>query len=234
MHSAPRTEERLEVSTDVTSLRLMWQHPQTDRYYEIGKFSALVDGSYVFEYDKDVADVPDLPLFAPFPNREQRYVSRGLPAFLANRVMSRRRPSFDEYIGWLGLNKDAAPIEILARTGGGRVTDSFYLVEDHDRSADMVEFRFLVSGIRHQSAREIASLKVGTRLEIQEEPDNVDKPRVLLLTADGSTLGWIPDWLVRDVHDLRDGGEVTISVDRINKDAPPRLQLMCKLQWTRR
>ena len=234
MHSAPKIDERPEVSTEATSLRLIWKHPETRRYHEIGKFSALVDGSYVFEYNKDVAEVPDFTEFGPFPNREQPYVSKRLPAFFANRVMSQRRPSFDEYIGWLGLNKDAAPVEILARTGGGRATDTFHLVEDYDRSADMVEFRFFVSGIRHRSSLEISSLKVGAPLEIQEEPDNVVNPRALLLTSDGSALGWIPDWLVNDVHELRDCGEVKISVDRINEDAPARLQLMCKLKWTRR
>lgn len=216
-----------------TSLRLIWKHPDSNRYYEIGKFSALVDGSFVFAYDERVSEVPDFAGFGPFPNLEGQYVSHRLPAFFANRVMSSRRPSFEEYVGWLGLNRDAAPVEILARTGGGRATDTFHVVEDYDPEADTVEFRFFVSGIRHRNPGALDSIELGSELSLQDERDNKINPKAILLTSSGDPLGWVPDWLVDDVHSLRANGHVRITVDRINRDAPPRLQLLCRLRWDR-
>ena len=123
-----------EVRAD-RKFRLIWKNPDDGGYHEVGQFMHLRDGRYVFAYRQDVGSVDGFHPLLQFPDTGRTYVSEVLPAFFANRVMSRKRVNYGEYVGWLGLTEDALPVEILARTGGGRATDTFHVVdsfEEHD------------------------------------------------------------------------------------------------------
>jgi hypothetical protein len=52
----------------------------------------------------------------------------------------------------------------------------------------------------------------------------------LIDVRDGEAVGWVPDWLLEDVHRLRrETAEFNIYAERINPDAPPHLQLLCRI-----
>ena len=77
-------------------------------------------------------DDPDFVPLLEYPDPESAYVSNELPAFFANRVLSAARPNCARYLDWLGvdaLDDQDVPFEVLARTGGGRATDTFHVVD---------------------------------------------------------------------------------------------------------
>jgi hypothetical protein len=216
-------------------LRLIWKDPQTGRYSHIGWFDALADGRYSFSYAAGAVENKNFTHVSQYPDLSRTYVSESLPAFFANRVMNRRRPSYEQYIDWLGLTPDALPVEVMARTGGGRATDFYQLVEDLDLRDGHCEARFFVSGMRHVTPglALLDDLQKGQELDLRDEPDNPVNERAVLLNTEGRPVGYVPDWMVNDVHRLRTEGAVRVYVDKVNPDAPARLAVLCRLVATR-
>lgn len=223
-------------STDPTAaalligkLRLIWKDPETRRYHEVGQFEALSDGRYVFGYLPDVAGIPGFHPLLQFPDVGRVYVSEVLPAFFANRVMSSNRPSYGDHLKWLGLEPGATPLEILARTGGPRATDTFHVVDSFELVDGRCEGSFFVSGTRYKGF-DIGKLQHGEELSLEDDPSNPHNPQAILLAADGNHLGWIPDWLVEDLHRFQEPGYlVRVYVDQVNLDSPPHLAVRCRL-----
>lgn len=217
-------------------LLLIWRNPENRRLVRVGELDVLIDGHFAFRYLPGATD----PAFSPlvqFPDQDKTYVSNSLPAFFRNRVMSRARPSYSDYRRWIGLEQSGSdtPVEVLLRTGGSRATDTFHIVDDIDQAADgIVVSRFLASGIRHISgARDrLATLQAGQLLALRDEPDNQSNPRAVLIDVSaGAPVGYVPDWLVDDLHDLRSrADELVVIAERVNPDAPSRLQLLCRIE----
>ena len=212
-------------------LRLIWKDPSTGRYHNVGWFTYTDDGQYRFQYSPHLPD--SFELLVQFPDTSKTYESKNLPAFFANRVMSRRRASYASYVSWLGLDTEALPVELLARTGGGRATDTFHLVASFGQGDGVSSGRFFVSGIQHvpNGAELVSVLSEGDQLTLVDEPENQYNPRAILVTHSDERLGWVPDWLVNDVHELRSHGDVQVQVEQINTEAPARLRVLCKLEF---
>jgi hypothetical protein len=225
------------VSEATRSLLVIWQNPATRKFQKIGRLSHLVDGSYSFSYLDDDHRDPDFFPLDEYPEFDRVYVSTGLPAFFANRVMSADRPSYGTHLSWLGLEPgdDDIPMEVLARTGGGRATDTFHVVDVPVSSRQSgLSSRFFVSGVRHQpgAAPLVGSLSVGDELAVRSDHTNPANEHALLIDAkDGKAIGWVPDWLVDDVRAIYEHGErVRVSVARVNPEAPPHLHVMCLIE----
>lgn len=230
MHSLLEETRPADAALVTHKLRLIWKDPETRRYHQVGQFEALSDGRYAFGYLPGASDLSGFDALLEFPDLRRIYMSDEMPSFLANRVMSDKRPSYAQHLGWLGLGKDATPVEILARTGGPRETDTFHVVDSFEPQGGFCRGRFFVSGIRHQ-AFSPQDLEVNQELQLRDEPDNVHNPRAILLTAEGDAIGWIPDWLVEDIHDFRrTSSQINIFVEQVNADAPPHLAVRCRLE----
>jgi len=124
---------------------------------------------------------------------------------------------------------------VLIRTGGPRATDTFHVVDDLTYSADgRVVSRFLASGIRHVGGahERLRLLRGGERLCLRDEPDNCANPRAILIDVrNDEPVGYVPDWLVEDVHSLRErASEFTVTAERVNPNAPWHLQLLCRIE----
>lgn len=76
----------------------------------------------------------------------------------------------------------------------------------------------------------ITGLSAEQELELDDQPDNPHNDRAIRLLSGGRQVGWIPDWLVDDVHRLREEGSVRVYVEQVNPDAPPYLALLCRLE----
>lgn len=100
---------------------------------------------------------------------------------------------------------------------------------------------FFVRGIRHVdgAADAVEILRTGDLLAVVEEPDNDVNPRAILLNSKtDERVGWVPDYLVDLMHELREfnGGWPEISVEHVNSAmTPPHLRLLCRLTapWPR-
>lgn len=214
---------------------LIWQEPDSRRLIKVGQLDERPNGGFTFKYLPSARNEEGFVPLAQFPDVDQVYETTGLPAFFANRVMSPRRENYDDYVSWLGLDAPAEPVEVLVRTGGGRATDTFHVVDDLTiGDAETVTSMFFASGVRHvQGAMDrVSTLVTGQELRIRDEPRNPANERAMLLDAARDVpVGYIPDWLVDDVHALRDAGlAVRVLVERVNLDAPNHLKLLCRLE----
>lgn len=216
-------------------LFLIWQHPDTHQFIRVGQLSELIDGRYVFEYT-DGAEVDGFHPLVEFPERDHTYVADVLPAFFVNRLMSTRRPSYPEYLGAVGIDSPqlATPMELMARTGAPRATDTFHLVDDLQPNPDgRVVSRFLVSGVRHIDGADdvLRQLRPGDHLSLRAEPDNPQNARAqLICTSTGHAVGYLPDWMLEDVDELRRRAvEFEVLVERVSPEMHPHLRLLCRI-----
>lgn len=230
----PAQPNSLVVAT-IRRLLVVWQDPASRRFIRVGRLDELEDGRFTFRYLREARTKNFSPL-VQFPDLDAIYVSDSLPAFFANRVMSRQRASYSDFREWLGLVIEGqdTPIEVLARTGGPRATDTFHIVDDLRQFDGRQVSRFFASGIRYIAGADerLAHMKTGHRLTLRAEPDNPVNKRALLIDAEADlAVGYVPDWLVNEVHGLVDTGhKLNLVAERINPTAPAHLRLLCRLE----
>lgn len=227
---------RLDLSASRGTLILVWQNPVSHRFVKVGLLDALPDARFAFQYLPSAWDDSEFQPLLEYPNRDAAYVSDELPAFFANRVLSADRPHYGRYLGWLGIDGLAPadiPFEVLARTGGGRATDTFHVVDLPLDRDDAFESRFFVSGVRHTADADavVGSLREGSSLILRLEEHNEVNPKAVLIdTSDGRKVGYVPDWLCADVHQrIKDGWTVSAVAERVNPDAPAHVRVLCRI-----
>lgn len=221
-------------------LLLVWQDPADRRFIPVAQLQHLVDGRFVFEYLDAAQSNERFFALDEYPDLRRSYMSDSIPVFFTNRVMSADRPSYSRYLEWLGLDLSEGsqlPLEVLARTGGGRATDTFHLVDVPLRGEKFFESRFFVSGLRHvEGAGEALKLvRPGARLELRQDPTNPKNRNAVVIDVQrGVQLGWVPDWLCHEVTDLIDAGwSLSLRAERINQDAPAHTRVLCRLSAER-
>jgi len=124
-------------------------------------------------------------------------------------------------------------MEILARTGGARVTDTFHVVDSFSDHDGQRRGRFFASGVRYivGADERLRKLRPGQELVLRQDPLNPVNPLAILLDVTfEQPVGWVPDWLLTDVHAMFAVGSVKVSVAQVNVDAPTHLRLMCLLE----
>lgn len=218
------------------ALLLVWQDPSDRRFVPVAVLDHLTDGRYSFTYRDEARSNPRFFALDEYPDLERSYVSDSLPVFFANRVMSSERPSYGRYLKWLGLDTadpKLLPIEVLARTGGARATDTFHIVDVPVRGEHSFESRFFVSGLRHVEASEdlLRRVKAGDMLELRPDPENPKNSNAVIVDVEnGIQLGWVPDWLCNEVSDLiREGWNLNLQAEQVNEDAPAHTRVLCRL-----
>lgn len=218
-------------------LYVTWREPGGS-IHPIGLLIRRVDGDgdhFRFAYLKMAEVLDDFQPLAGLPDLHRRYESDELFPVFAHRVMPRSRPEFDALARRVQLGTDADPFEVLARSGGRRATDRVevfsppHLTEDGRSSC-----HFFVRGIRHlpQAAPVVAGLRAGEVLDLVDDPDNRYNARAVLLRSDGTEIGWIPDYLVEHVHQLRELNDAnpTVVVEHVNgEDSPSHQRVLCRL-----
>lgn len=228
-------KESLALSVN-RSLLVIWKHPDTRRLRRIGKLDHLTDGRFAFSYLDESREAEGFRPLVAFPDIDATYISENLPAFFRNRVMNPGRPDYEEFLGWLGLESETPdlPIEILARTGGPRATDTFHIVDAPNPDTNGVVTRFFVSGVNHchGAIDKIRLMTEGAELMLRPEPSNPVNPHAVLIDeSDKSSIGWVPDWLLAELQPLIQGdATVRIFAERINLDAPAHLSVLCRVE----
>ncbi len=225
-------------SSGITARRLLVtrQFPDSRLYRPVGFLTSDGD-EYTFAYIRKSVEAQ---WFAPLPGLSdsgRRYSSNQLFPIFAERVISARRPDRTEALKALGLPEDAAPFEVLNRSGGQRVGDTIELVPMPWVASDGAFSQlFLVHGVRHSSAEaqdRIAHLNPGDRLVLRTDPDNpVNTLAVQVEDAEGLTLGFVPDPLAEFIQDvLEDHRGYKLSVEQANGvDAGYHFRLLVRLE----
>ena len=225
--------------TQARELYVSWRDPESGSICPIGRLVRVLGPereSYNFVYLKLAERLPGFEPLPGLPDLYARYDSERLFPVFANRVMPRTRPEFDLLAARVDLTGDADPFEVLALSGGRRATDRVEVFLAPERTDDgSSTVLFFARGIRHVlgASDAVANLQPGDRLILTDDPDNAFNPRaVILRESDGRHLGWVPDYLVEHVHDLRElnGDDPVVSVEHVNDDtAPPHMRLLCRL-----
>lgn len=234
------TPDQVDLTESRRALILVWQDPDSRRFSKVGQIDALPGGRVAFHYFPGSAAVKGFVPLDEFPSFDGVYVSDEVPAFFANRILSADRRGYHQYLGWLGLkgsSEDEIPFEVLARTGAGRATDTFHVVDlplgDDARFAS----RFFVSGIRYSPHADaaISTIRDGASLVLELDESNAVNPKAVVIdTLDGTKIGYVPDWLCGDVHALiKDGWTLNAIAERVNPDAPAHVRVLCRIEAER-
>lgn len=218
-------------------LLVQWRDDVDPAIYPVGVLTR--DTRFRFAYLPGAGEVPGFRPLPPFPNLHKEYTSAELFGFFAARVMDKRRPEYLAFLHALGLDAGADVLTVLGRSGGRRKGDFISVVEEPTVDDDgSTAHTFLVHGVRHVHdplARDsaLARLSAGEHLHVQDEPDNPVNPQALLVTtAAGVALGWVPDGLLGYVRQLR-GDDPRMTVVRVNgPDQPDQLRLLVEASGT--
>jgi HIRAN domain len=223
------------------ALYVAWQQPESRRYYPVARLVAGAGEArdlYEFAYIRGAEEAAKdgFQPFLAFANLTEVSRSKELFPFFSNRLMSRNRPDFPNYIQSLGLDLNADPMLILARSGGTRATDSIELFPLPVRADENGIFQtfFWMHGFRHlddgQRSR-VLSLQPGEELFAWPNADNpVDPNAIQLRTTEQIMIGYLPRYLTNDVvHFLNAGVEFHVFVERVNPPpAPTQQRLLCR------
>lgn len=210
-----------ERSTDegTVSLLVTWQDPRTRRYDAVGILTRAQNLGYTFSYLEGVGDLEGFIPFPGFSEVDQGYQSSHLFPLFAERVLDDSRPDRLSLLQALDLVDTAGPMEFLARSGGRRAGDTIELLPIPEISGSRTSCTFLVHGIRYQpGADEAIDLLVpGQSLGLESEPSNEYDPRAVLVTKDGTRLGWVPGPLLDYVRAVMGAHNAKLRVVRANR-----------------
>jgi hypothetical protein len=239
-----------EASHAPTPRRLVvtWQHPYERGIHPIG-FLTFDGRRYEFRYTRNALNVDGFAPLIGFPDLGRAYASDTLFALFAQRAMDPRRPDFERYVTRLGLPADSTPWEQIARSGGRRAGDSLQLFPVPTIRSGHMTCAFLVHGIRHigrnpllledgplavtrdEVEQSLSALRPGDELGLLPEPGNPVNSRALLVTADGTPVGYVPNLLVDDLVELQERTAVRALAEIVNgPEAPWHLRVLGRLE----
>ncbi|ELA7138019.1 HIRAN domain-containing protein [Vibrio parahaemolyticus] len=222
--------------TEFDPVYLAWQSPDTRDWHVVGALTKISNG-YEFHYTKGALSAEKFVPFSGMENLKKSYVSEELFPLFYNRLLSSRRPEYPKFIQWLGLSEEqATPMNILARSGGLRGTDQLQMFRKIEvRNSGSYEHFFFAHGLSHltkSAQKRVDNLAVGERLFLCFDCQNTyDENAVIVRTDDPAEIvGYCPRYLAKDISTLFNiSDSLTVSVEKIAKDAPSNYRLMCKV-----
>lgn len=241
------------MNTQNTTVYLAWQDSRSRRWFVVGRLRQLPQALYEFVYTRGYEEAKRIGHMQPilgFADRDQRYLSDKLFPLFQNRLMSPNREEYAAHLERLGLLYDprtpAAPLQVLARSGGHRATDSFAVVaapwkQLSKEGGGTYVLDFFVHGTRYvppEAQVRASQCQPGERLLLLSDWQNAyDSNSVMIRTEhDNHLLGWLPRYYSADIATLREQGHsIDVRVERANPASSPLDQrLLCRLTapWT--
>ena len=221
---------------NVQKLVVTWQHPESREVWPVGLL-AWDEQRYTFDYLAAAGSVEDFRPLLGFPDMHAHYEALELFPIFQERVLDPRRPDFSRYVSDLKLDAStASPWEQLARSGGGSESDTLQLYPVPTHNGDACCIRFLVNGVRHLATKSVdvrglskggytygeleavlASLQRGQALSVAHELTNqYSSSAVLVLTSADMPIGYVPNWLAREILPLVESDALRFVVDQVN------------------
>lgn len=223
-------------------LYVTWRHPD-GLIHPVGLLVQRVNDepekskSYRFVYLKHAETLDGFPPLPGLPDLYRDYENNELFPVFRKRQMPRQRPDYAEYVEKLGLDLETDPFEVMARNEGRKMTDRIEVFAPPARTVEgCLTALFFARGIRHseEPSEAVERLEPGDRLRLVDEPGNPVNPLAVRLYALNDThVGWIPNYLVGTVYELRGLiGEEPIKVTAEHVNPPsvaPYMRLICRL-----
>ena len=219
------------------TLFVAWQDAKSREWIPVGRLTRP-SHTYKFAYTRGALRAPNFQPFGRLSDIYASYESDTLFPVFANRVISRSRPEYTDYLRWIGLDSIATdPLTVLAMTGGVRGTDSIELFPEPRRTDDgKYRVSFFARGLRHlpkASLETISHLEPHTRLKLLRDCQNgFDEFAICLATMPPSYLvGYCPKYYAQDISNFlaEDASTVDVQVKCVNVDAPLDMRLLCTI-----
>jgi hypothetical protein len=220
------------------ALFVAWQDPSSRRWVPVGRLT-FEKGAYRFVYTRGAREAKNFTPFGRMVDLDAAYVSEVLFPLFANRVLPKSRPEYQDYLRWLGLNEsEHDALEVLARTGGLRATDTLEMIPCPEPTKNnSYEVYFFGHGLRYltpENQARINTLEHGEQLFLVRDIQNSYDPMALLMRTNDpmSLVGYCPRYYSAEFTRLieavgKDG--VKVAVEQVNPDAPSQLRLLCRL-----
>lgn len=224
---------------DEKKLYLAWQDPKNRSWYPVGILTMGEDSTYRFIYTKGARISRNFVPFGRMANLNSVYESRELFPLFSNRLLSDARPEYRKCLKWLDVvDSDYKAWDMLAMTEGIRATDTLEVFKcPAPNSKGEYEVDFFSHGLRHAAKRvteRVNNLNKGDRLFLAHDLQNMYDPMAMALRTDDPVefIGYCPRYLSRDFEELlrkNNPMDVVVTVERVNRDAPLNLRLLCKI-----
>ncbi|HSC85925.1 MAG TPA: hypothetical protein VLC09_01590 [Polyangiaceae bacterium] len=219
---------------------LAWQCHGTRAIIPVGRLLERARDDYEFVYIGAVrrAETHGFQPLVSFPRLDVVYRSAELPPLFHNRVMRPARPDYPAFVSELGLQPDASPLSLMARSGGRRQTDELEVFAAPEVDADgVLRTSVLLRGVRHVAHAEeaVAQLSTGSRLFVMADMQNEQGEHALALrTQQQQFIGYLPDYLARELaqRDPSLTRQLLVTVEKVN--LPPATvhhRLLCRIAF---
>jgi hypothetical protein len=221
----------------MNTLFVAWQQPDSREWIPVAKLERKHE-RYFFSYTRGVHRAKGFLSFNRMDRLDAVYESSSIFPLFANRLISKSRPEFHDYLRWLGLKSaEEDTLSMLALTGGIRGTDSIELFQPPSISdTGKYEVDFFARSLSHlskESIAQIANLTQGDRLFLMRDCQNDFDPLAVAIRSDQPPVfvGFCPKYYARDLNELLTNSTkgVKISVKCVNVDAPLNMRLLCSV-----
>jgi hypothetical protein len=212
-----------------------WQQPETNEWIPVARLDRE-HGKFRFSYRKGALRAKEFQPFGRMDDLTKSYESETLFPLFSNRLISKSRPEFKNYLRWLDLpDMSEDPMAILALTGGIRGTDDIELFRPPVVDPDgFLRLKFFARGIRHLSKEAIeliGTLKKGQQLFFSPDWENAHDPFALALRSSEPPVfaGYCPKYYAKDLGHILNSPDAFLEarVQAVNLDAPLSMRLLC-------
>lgn len=214
------------------------QNLETREWVPVAELRERNDG-YELRYTNGAARLSGFSGLGRMQALDKVYHSKTLFPFFANRLISKSRPEYRDYLRWLGLDASPKnPLEELAITGGVRATDSFELLAPPRYEDGVLKLTFFPRGLRYlpQSAIEHLSTQVeGSAVFLMRDVQNSKDPKALAIRTENpypTLIGYVPRYYCEGFCRLLDISptDVKLKVRRVNPDAPLDMKILLSVE----
>jgi len=222
-------------------LFVAWQDPFDRNWQPVARLT-FEDNRFQFVYTKGAETAKNFVPFGRMTDLYSVYESKELFPLFTNRLLSKNRPEYKEFLEWLNIPKGKDdPLVILARSGGKRGTDSLRIFPCPKPTLDgKYLLQFFSQGLRYLGKGDvevIANLNSGAQLFLMLDVQNPQDSLAIALRTENPPVfvGYVPRYFVADFQFLLNTKKdsVKVVVERVNQDAPIQLRLLCKItaEW---
>lgn len=217
------------------SLYVAWQNEATREWIPVAELTK-VEAGYQLRYTRGAQRAPGFVGLGRMSDMGSVYVSSELFPFFQNRLVSRGRPEYLDYVRWLGLEDLSVsdPMQLLGITGGRRATDSLEIIPTPTNTDAGACVDFFVRGLSHvRPSDAFECLERGMKLPLMLDVQNdFDACAVGLRTEDPKAfLGYVPKYFTKGLCKKlqQEPKSAAVTVRRINTDAPLDMRVLCRL-----
>jgi hypothetical protein len=225
----------------MNSLFVAWRSPDRNAGWRpVGQLE--YDGNlYRFRYTQG-ATKPGFQPFSQMDTLDRVHESEDLFPIFANRLLSKSRPEYEEFLKWGGFDVTLPPepIVILGVTEGLRHTDAIEVFPEPQRDAEGCYLNtFFLHGLRWMpdfALERIQQLKENEELHLLPELQNqyvANAVAVWTTTNDRMRIGYVPRYLAHDVWQILGHCQpdfIRLTVQRVNRDAPLQNRVLCLMR----